>query len=94
MAVVGGDEVSLPHVIGSNRTRHVNVEGVWQLDYNSTHSWWLGWYNLTGVNEKREIIETIIPYHAMHSIEVLLDGNYTLEIHYIRGLRELRELPC
>jgi len=29
LAVVGGDEVSLPHVIGSNKTRHVKVEGVW-----------------------------------------------------------------
>jgi len=46
-------------------------------------------YNLTGVNEKGEIIETIIPYHSMNSIEVLMDGNYTLEIRYVMELKKL-----
>ena len=88
-AVVNGEKVELPYTIALNESKTVTLEGNWSLPYNSTHSWWLGWYNLMGVNEKGETIETIIPYHAMDCIEVLLDGNYTLEIHYVHGLKQL-----
>ncbi len=88
-ALVNGEEVELPYAVGFNESRWIDVEGVWSLPYNETLNWWLAWYNLTGVDSKNKTIKKITTYYKSKTISLKLDGNYTLEIHYVKGLKNL-----
>ncbi|RLG87929.1 MAG: hypothetical protein DRO18_02430 [Thermoprotei archaeon] len=88
IAIVNHTSHPLPYTLALNETALVTVEGLWKLPYNSTHAWWLGWYNITGVTEN-ETINEILPYHKFNKTVLILNGNYTLELHYVRGLKNL-----
>ncbi|RLE63052.1 MAG: hypothetical protein DRJ38_08470 [Thermoprotei archaeon] len=88
IAIVNHTSYPLPYTIAVNETTLITVEGLWKLPYNGTHAWWLGWYNLTGATEN-ETISEIFPYYKFNKTILVLNGNYTIELHYVRGLKNL-----
>ena len=61
----------------------VEIEGKWEIPYNETHSWWLGWYWVEEGNK------TWWWSYGLNGSRLYLSKSANVTLHYVLGLKEL-----